>query len=127
MRDSARGLLLFGVCLATLLPLPLLAQTTGDMVGSVVDAAGAPLPGASIEARSPALQAFRVATTGANGEFRLPILPPGVYAVSARLTGFEPGEQSGIRVPLGETVTVPKFTLILVMTAETVVSGEAPL
>jgi hypothetical protein len=125
MRDSGR--LLLGVCLATLAQFPLLGQTTGDMKGSVLDAAGTPLSGVSIEARSPALQAFRAATTDANGKFWLPVLPPGVYAVSARLTGFRPEEQSGIRVPLGEAVTVPKFTLLLLMNTEAVVSGEAPL
>jgi outer membrane receptor protein involved in Fe transport len=125
MRNSARCLLV--VLLAPLASPPLLAQTTGEMKGAVVDATGAPLPGVSIEARSAALQAFRAATTNAVGEFRLPVLPPGVYAVSARLEGFKPGEQSSIRVRLGETVTAPTFTLLLVLNTETTVSGEVPL
>ena len=123
MRSGSRLLLL----LALAVPGQMAAQTTGDIKGSVVDSAGAPLPGVSVEARSPALQASRTATTNANGDFRLPVLPPGVYSVSARLEGFESEEQSGIRVPLGETVTLPRFTLLVVMKAETVVSGEVPL
>ena len=125
MRQPARYLL--GVCLAAFVPQTLLAQTTGDLKGSIVDAAGAPLPGVSIEARSPALQAFRAATSDASGEFRMPILPPGVYALSARLPGFRSEEQSGIRVALGETVSAPRFTLLLVLNTATVVSGEVPL
>lgn len=57
----------------------------------------------------------------------MPVLPPGVYALSVRLPGFRPEQQSGIRVPLGETVAVPRFTLLLVLNAETTVSGEVPL
>ena len=124
MRNSARRLL--GICLGTLIPLPLFAQSTGDLTGVVLDTEGALLPGVSIEARSPALQLFRAATTDAKGQFRLPLLPPGIYRVSARLAGFKPEELTGIRVPLGETMTV-RFTLFLAANAEAVVSGTAPL
>jgi len=105
---------------------PACAQTTGDMKGFVVDGGGIPLPGVSIEVRSPALQAFRTATTGASGEFRLAVLPPGVYVVSARLPGFKNASQPEVRVALGETVHV-RMTLVLAAKAEIFVSGDAPL
>ena len=124
MRDSARRLL--GVCLATLLPLPLLAQTTGDLNGKVGDSANASLPGVTLEARSPALQASRRTTSDGTGNFHFPLLPPGTYVVSARLAGFKDAEQPGVRVGLGETAWVP-LTLKLLAAAEVVVSGEAPL
>ena len=126
MRDSLRRLFLLGTCLATLGPLPLLAQTTGDINGKVGDSANAPLPGVTLEARSPALQASRRTTSDGAGNFHFPLLPPGTYVVSARLAGFEDAEQPGVRVGLGETARVP-MTLKLLAAAEVVVSGEAPL
>jgi len=60
-----------------------LAQTTGSIVGVVTDDAGGPLPGVTVEAKGPALQGTKVTVTGADGAYRLTLLPPGTYVVSA--------------------------------------------
>ena len=61
---------------------PLLAQQTGDITGQVTNAAdGTAIEGVSIEATSPVLPGSRSATTTANGEYRLPSLPPGTYTL----------------------------------------------
>lgn len=117
----------FVFCLALLgLALPGLAQTTGDINGRVADSASAPLPGVTLEARSPSLQGSRLTTSDGAGNFHFPLLPPGTYVVSARLPGFRDAEQPGVRVGLGDTASVP-MTLKLLATAEVVVSGAAPL
>jgi hypothetical protein len=93
-----------------LLALPLLAatlclaQTTGDIVGRVTDEQGGALPGATVEARSPSFQGVRTNVTDATGTFRLILLPPGVYKVTASLPGFTRVEQS-VTVALGKTAT----------------------
>jgi outer membrane receptor protein involved in Fe transport len=81
------------------------AQTTGAIVGTVAQA-GTPLPGVTVEARSPNLQGARVETTDAAGHFRLSLLPPGDYTVTASLSGFNTVTQKGVHVGLGGTVTL---------------------
>ena len=117
----------FVLCLAFLaIALPGFSQTTGDINGKVGDSASAPLPGVTVEARSPSLQGSRRTTSDGAGNFRFPLLPPGTYVVSARLGGFSDAEQPGVRVGLGDAAWVA-MTLKLMATSEVVVSGESPL
>ena len=57
------------------------SQTTSSLVGRVADESGTPLPGALVEASSPALQGTGTALTDAQGRYRLSLLPPGAYTV----------------------------------------------
>jgi hypothetical protein len=68
---------------------PLFAQQTGSISGTVRTADGAVLPGVSVEARSDVLPGPRSTVTGANGEYRLPALPPGSYTVTFSLSGMQ--------------------------------------
>ena len=101
-----------------------LAQTTGSIVGVVTDDSGGPLPGVTVEARSPSLQGTKVTVTDADGTYRLTLLPPGTYAVSASLPQFGRAEQT-LQVLLDRNVTAD-FRLRATAREEVVVSGEAP-
>jgi hypothetical protein len=68
---------------------PARAQQTGAIVGKVADTGGGVLPGVTVEARGDVLPAPRVTTTGTNGEYRLPALPPGNYTLTFSLTGMQ--------------------------------------
>jgi len=68
---------------------PLLAQQTGSISGKVTATDGSLLPGVTVEARSDVLPGPRVTVTGANGEYRLPALPPGAYTVKFDLSGMQ--------------------------------------
>src|SRR5262249_39463321 len=83
---------------------PMLAQITGDITGHCLDEQGGPLPGVTVEGRSPAFQGARTAVTDATGTYRLILLPPGVYKITATLQGFARAE-STITVALGKTST----------------------
>ncbi len=78
-----------------------LAQTTGDIDGTVTDTNNAPLPGASVTITSTALQGSRTAVTDAAGRFRFPALPGGNYMVSAALSGFTKVERRNVVVSIG--------------------------
>src|SRR5713226_6873338 len=82
------------------------AQTTGQVVGTVVDAQGGVLPGVTVSATSPQLQGTRAAVTDANGTFRFPTLPPGTYSIKADLAGFQPAAQENVTVSLDKTVSL---------------------
>ncbi|MGH9369297.1 MAG: TonB-dependent receptor, partial [Thermoanaerobaculia bacterium] len=102
-----------------------LAQTTGDLVGRVTDEQGGALPGVAVEARSAALQGTRTVVTDASGGYRIVVLPPGAYTVSATLAGFARVEQT-VPVSLGKTATLD-FRLAAAVREAIVVSGEAPV
>ncbi len=86
---------------------------------------GAPLPGATVEAASPSLQGIRVTTSGRDGTYRLPGLPPGIYRIKAVLAGFGAAEETAT-VSLDATATV-NFTLKVEAREEILVSGDIPL
>jgi hypothetical protein len=68
---------------------PALAQkgSTVDMTG-YVSSGGQRLSGVTVTLRSESLQGSRVTTTGANGGFLIPFLPPGTYEADFELDGF---------------------------------------
>jgi hypothetical protein len=106
----------------------LLAQTTGNIDGTVMDDTGAVLPGATVTISSEALLGgSRTSVTGNTGSFRFPSLPVGTYSVQAELSGFETVRVDIVEVALGRTATVP-ITMKVASVAETVtVVGESPV
>src|SRR5262245_1170936 len=64
-------------------------QGTGEMRGKVIDAQEAVLPGVAVVAKNEASGQFRELVTGADGSFFMSALTPGVYEVSAELSGFK--------------------------------------
>lgn len=76
----------------SLIPLaaPLAAQTTaGTITGIVTDQSQAFVPSAKVVVRSQDTGLSRETESGANGEYRVPLLPPGTYMVTASGTGFK--------------------------------------
>ena len=89
-------------------PLPALAQLgqTATLTGTVTDATGAILPGATVTVASEALiGGTRSSVTDANGVYRFPALPPGMYTVTAELANFKKLSQEA-RLELGQTITL---------------------
>ena len=62
---------------------------TGTISGRVLDQDGGAVPGVTITATSTNLQGERVIVTSANGDYSIPLLPPGDYTVVFELTGFQ--------------------------------------
>lgn len=83
--------------------------STGSMSGTVTDANGAPIAGASVEVRSNEQGFARTTTTDATGGFRVALVPIGNYTVTIQAPGYNPVSQTaGVR--LGGT-TAYDFTL----------------
>jgi hypothetical protein len=105
---------------------PASGQQTGSISGKVTGGGGEPLPGVTVTATSPVLPQARATTTGNNGEYRLPLLPPDDYEVVYSLEGMSPATHQ-VAVQLDQNTTVD-VTLGLETVREQIdVVSEAPL
>src|SRR5258708_5455759 len=101
------------------------AQTTGSVSGRVTGENGDALPGVTLEATSPALQGTQTAVTDSRGAYRLPVLPPGRYQISAGLSGFAT-EKKSVIVSLSENAET-NFQMRPSAKETVIVTGEAPV
>src|SRR5581483_1306441 len=106
-------------------PAGLLAQTeTGQIVGKVTDPSGALVTGATITARSVDTGTERTATSGAQGDYVITNLQPGLYDVTVQAAGFAARTQR-VQVTVGSRVTVETAMTVQAAgeTVEVVASG----
>src|SRR5262245_53655885 len=83
------------------------AQTDrGTITGTVSDATGAVIPGASIEARNVQTGTTHQAGTSETGNFTLGQLPAGTYELSAELPGFKKFVRTGIMVSVATVLRI---------------------
>lgn len=96
--------------LAVLAPTAVHAQdyTNGTLTGTVEGTNGEPIAGAMVTIVSNAQGITRTSTTGADGQFRAPLIPTGTYRVTVEAPGFD-SVQDNVSVGLGGNAFV--FTL----------------
>ena len=102
---AARQVALIGTLLA--LPLgmavTLRAQTAAAQItGTVKDTSGAAMPDVKVALANQLTGLTREATTGAGGDYVFPLLPVGVYSVTAEMPGFQLAKQSGISLAVAD-------------------------
>jgi len=83
----------------------LLAQTTGELRGTVKGPANQVLAGAKVTARFESTGVVRNSETDAQGEFVFPTVPVGEYAVEVTADGFKDYAQH-VQVTLGHVIDV---------------------
>jgi outer membrane receptor protein involved in Fe transport len=82
-------------------------STTGSIEGTVADATGAVVPGATVRVTSPNLIRAQTAISDSQGRYRFANLPPGKYMVTVEPTGgFAKFEQANVDVNLSKTTTI---------------------
>jgi outer membrane receptor protein involved in Fe transport len=102
---------------------PLRAQETGGTIsGTVVDAQGLAIPGATVTVTGP--QGDRTAVTDANGRFTVPFLVPGTYTVRTEMSGFKPIERRDVVLRLGQTLDLSLRLEVGGLTETVEVSGS---
>jgi hypothetical protein len=84
---TSRSMLLALLCAALCVTAHAQAPT-GIILGTVTDASGAVIPGAPVTITNKDTNSPRSVTTGADGTFSAPALPPGNYEVRAEIKGF---------------------------------------
>ncbi|MFB3905206.1 MAG: carboxypeptidase regulatory-like domain-containing protein [Acidobacteriota bacterium] len=73
----------------------------GSLLGSVKDASGALIPGATVTAINVETNVSTSTVTSDIGRYRIPFLLPGNYSVIVELPGFRRLERTGIRISAG--------------------------
>jgi hypothetical protein len=96
-----------------------IAQTTGSIVGAVVDANGAAVPAATVVVKGAGGQEFTVVTND-SGIYRVPSVASGVYTVTITAPNFKRSVVEDVKVDVGLPSTV-NITLQTGEVSETVV------
>lgn len=103
------------------------AQTGGTLQGAVTDEQSLALPGATVILTNLDTGWTRTIVTDADGRYRAPALPPGVYDIKAELSGFATAIRGRVPLTLGQELTI-NMNLKVATLAETVtVTGASPL
>jgi outer membrane receptor protein involved in Fe transport len=85
-------------------PLAFAQRTTGTITGTVKDASGAVLPGATVAIAGPNVVGSQTTTTNEAGFYRIPSVPPGEYVLTFTMNGFKTVTRRALRVSLGVTI-----------------------
>src|SRR5262249_27729616 len=88
------------------LPLPLFAQGYfGTVTGVLTDSSGAVLSHANVVLTDQEKGFPFKTTTDANGSYLFRSVPPGVYSLTAEISGFEKTQRKDIKVNVNDNVT----------------------
>ena len=86
--------------------LPVVAQTTSNIEGTVKDPRGAVVSGAEVKAASTSLALERSTTSDENGFYRIAALPAGTYTVTVSRTGFANSTFETVELTVNRTLTL---------------------
>jgi hypothetical protein len=112
----------------SLLAVPGVAWAQATITGTVKDTSGAVLPGATVEASSPALiERVRTVVTDATGQYRVVDLRPGTYTVTFTLPGFTTFRREGIELSGAFTATIDAQLPVGTLAEQVTVTGESPI
>jgi Carboxypeptidase regulatory-like domain len=128
LRTKAVWSLAVAFCFALLCAAPVGAQTvtTGNITGTVTDAQGGVLPGATVTAVHTDTGTSYEAVTGGDGRYSILNVRVGPYTVTANMNGFKDQKQEKVQVQLGAEQSAD-FKLQLSSVSETVeVVANAP-
>jgi Carboxypeptidase regulatory-like domain len=103
------------------------AQTTASIKGTVTDATGAAVAGATVTLKSTAVGIERSTTTSQTGDYEFAALPPGTYTVQVDKAGFEKQVAQSVLLAVSQN-TVQNFTLKVASASQVVeVEGSLPV
>ena len=95
------------VAILELTPVEIASQSSmGSILGTITDVSGAVVPQAAVSVINKDTNALRRVLSNDRGDYVLPLLRPGIYSVSARLSGFKAFHAPVIRLHVNERVRV---------------------
>src|SRR5690349_13630864 len=101
--------------------LPVIAQVSGRIAGSVIDASGAAVPNADVEVYLAGGQKPLLTTkTAPDGQFNLIAVRPATYDISINAAGFVKKTIRNIAVDPGREISLPPIKVELASVSQTV-------
>ncbi len=115
------------VCLLILTTVCLAQEFRATVSGRVVDAQGAVIPGVKLVGNQTETGSKSETVSGADGQFVLPFLPPGLYEITAEAPGFKRYVREGLQVTTDQRMSLD-IVLEVGQAAESVtVNADAPM
>ena len=102
-------------------------SSTASLNGTAVDESGAVVPGVEVTVINTGTGLLRRATTGPQGFYAFPVLPPGSYVVKASHEGFNVVEVKDVVLHVGDRVVLPIKLRVGAVAQTITVEGGAPL
>ncbi len=102
-------------------------ETRGIVAGRIVDSTGAVVPGAKVTATNSQTNATAEAVTGSEGNYTIPYLLSGSYAITVEAQGFKKLVRSGVEVRISDRLSLDLQLDVGGLTETVSVTGEAPL
>jgi hypothetical protein len=99
----------------------------GTLNGTILDAAGAVVPGATVIATNLATGTENKTTSTSTGAYTIPYLSAGTYTLRVSAPGFRIAEQQNVTLRVAQTLTVNISLELGQVTEQVTVTGEAPL
>src|SRR4029453_18440505 len=125
-RLVARSACLIALSLA--LASPVLAQLQGArIVGTIYDPQHAGIPNVTVTVTNIATNVARTAATDREGNYAVTPLDPGVYKVTAEVTGFQTTVRENVELTVGQAARVELTLAISALSTEVLVTTQAPL
>jgi len=116
------------VTVSILLASPLHAQTTyGSILGTVTDASGAAVPGATVTVSNLGTSEARKVQSDATGNFSVVNLQPANYKVDVQKANFKRSVRQPVTVAVGATVRIDVSLQVGAITETVEVTSQAPL
>lgn len=104
--SARRSAAVIALCLLVLASAAGAQEITGNITGTVTDASGGVLPGATVTVTSVDRGIVREFTTTATGRYIAPFLPPGEYSITVTLSGFRPFTASRIQLHVNDRIEI---------------------
>ncbi len=99
----------------------------GSITGTVSDPAHAMVPRATVRATSTQTGVQYDSVTTQTGDYTIPQIPAGIYALSVEAPGFSKFVQQGIRIFVAQAARIDVVLQVGGTTESVTVTGEAPL
>jgi hypothetical protein len=95
--------------------------------GVVTDPSGSHVPNAKVTLESATEKAGRDTVTNSNGEYVIPAIPPGIYILTVKASGFQPQTLTGVELTSGQGSTLNVSLTLARATQEVTVTQAPPL
>ena len=104
---NSRGRILFAGLLLMLAAFTVTAQEfRGSLTGKITDPNGAVVPGSKVDIRNLETGIVSSATTGEDGAYSFPLLPPGKYQLTVTKENFNTAVRDAIQVRVADRLTL---------------------